>query len=90
MIFSVNGSVRNHQLCLHSCCRHTESLSLLACRLRGRRALRVTSVHKWLPIRKGGGGEGGGCARGREEAQCLVLSKLWEDVDDTQRHQLKP
>lgn len=55
----------------------------------GDEALRVTSVHKWLPIRKGEGGESERRgASGREEAQCLVLLKLWEDVDDTWRHQL--
>lgn len=48
-------------------------------------ALWVTSVHKWLPIRKGGGR---GRERGWEEAQYFVLLNLWEDVDDTRRHQL--
>lgn len=57
-------------------------------------ALRVTSVHKWLPIRKGGRRREreGERARmggwGEEEAQYLVLLKLWEDVGDTWRHQL--
>lgn len=36
MILGLNGSVRNHQLCLHSRCRCTESLSLWAGQLRGR------------------------------------------------------
>lgn len=46
-------------------------------------ALRVTSVHKWLPIRKGVGGERArGGARGWEDARYLVLLKLREDVDD--------
>ena len=87
MIFSLKGSVRNHQLCLHSRCRHTESLSLLACLLRGRRALWVTSMHKWLPIRKGGRG-GGREAEREEEVQYFVLLNLWEGRDDTRRHQL--
>lgn len=48
-------------------------------------ALWVTSMHKWLPIRKGGrqGREEGG-----EEVQYLVLLNLWEGLDDTWRHQL--
>lgn len=46
----------------------------------GDEALWVTSMHKWLPIRKGEGGW--------EEVQYLVLLNLWEDLDDTWRHQL--
>lgn len=54
-------------------------------------ALWVTSVHKWLPIRKRseGGREGWGRQRGRvEEVQYLVLLNLWEGSEDTRRHQL--
>ena len=58
-------------------------------------ALWVTSMHKWLPIRKrrkggreGGGGGGGGGGWRVEEVQYLVLLNLWEGLEDTWRHQL--
>lgn len=74
MIFSLNGSVRNHQLCLHSRCRHTESLSLLGCRLGKEGALRVTSMKKWFPIRKGGTERGRKRVCGGEEGGGAIFS----------------
>lgn len=70
MIFNLNGSVRNHQLCLHSCCLCMERLSLSAVRLRGRRGAPGHQCPQVVPNwkrskargedRRGEGREGGG------------------------------
>lgn len=82
MIFSLNGSVRNYQLCLHSCCLCMESLSLSAVQLRGRWGAPGHQCPQVVPNRKRSKGrreerEGGREGGGTKFRVVELMKKLW-------------